>query len=59
MAFLRRLFGRGCSHRFLWPRMDASGHHYQICSICGIAYEYDWKAMKRTERLVATALWQG
>jgi len=48
MAFLRRLFGRSCLHRFSWPRIDTKGHHYQICSDCGTAYEYDWTMMRRT-----------
>jgi hypothetical protein len=56
MNYLKMLFGRGCSHRFSWPRIDAGGHHYQICSDCGTAYEYDWKMMRRTERLPVTAL---
>lgn len=58
MALLRRLFGKGCLHRFSWPRLDTNGRHYQICSVCGTAYEYDWKMMRRTERLVVTAIWQ-
>jgi hypothetical protein len=58
MALLRRLFGKGCLHRFSWPRVDTNGRHYQICSVCGTAYEYDWKLMRRTERLVVTAIWQ-
>jgi hypothetical protein len=40
MNVLNRLFGRGCSHRFTWPRIDADGRHYQICPLCGTAYEY-------------------
>jgi hypothetical protein len=52
MNFLRRLFRRGCWHRFSWPRLDDNGHHYQICSICGTAYEYDWKMMRRTRHLL-------
>jgi hypothetical protein len=48
MAFLRRLLGGGCLHRFSWPRIDTNGHHYQICSDCGTAYEYDWKMMGRS-----------
>jgi len=53
MNFLKQLFGQGCQHRFAWPRTDAHGHHYQICSRCGIAYEYDWISMRRTEHLLA------
>jgi|GEM_PF-1883041 hypothetical protein len=52
MNFLKRLLGQGCSHRFTWPRMDASGRYYQICPVCGTAYEYDWKMMRRTDRLL-------
>jgi len=55
MKFLRFLLGRGCSHRFSWPRIDADGHYYQICPDCGTAYEYDWKLMRRTERLLVAA----
>jgi hypothetical protein len=52
MNFLKRLIGQGCSHRFPWPRIDASGRHYQICLLCGTAYEYDWRMMRRTHRLL-------
>ena len=52
MNFLKRFFGQGCAHRFTWPRIDASGRHYQICPLCGIAYEYDWRSMQRTDRLL-------
>ncbi len=50
MNFLKLLLGRGCEHRFAWPRIDVNGNHYQICLLCGTAYEYDWTAMQRTER---------
>jgi hypothetical protein len=53
MNFLKRLLGQGCSHRFTWPRIDANGRHYQICPLCGTAYEYDWSIMRRTDRLLA------
>ena len=52
MNFVKKLFGRGCSHRFTWPRTNADGRHYQICSLCGTAYEYDWQRMQRTDRLL-------
>lgn len=52
MNFLRRLFGRGCCHSFTWPRTDTNGQYYQICSLCGVAYEYDWETMKRTDHLL-------
>ena len=54
MRFLQRLFGEFCPHRFAWPRLSGNGRHYQICSICGTAYEYDWKKMQRTDRLLLT-----
>jgi hypothetical protein len=53
MNFLNWILGRGCSHKFSWPRVDACGHHYQICPLCGTAYEYDWTMMRRTDRLLA------
>jgi hypothetical protein len=51
MRFLRRLLTRFCSHRFTWPRLDGNGSHYQICLLCGTAYEYDWQSMRRTNQL--------
>ena len=54
MSFLKRVFGRGCSHRLTWPRLGNNGQHYQICLTCGTAYEYDWKSMRRTDRLLVT-----
>ena len=50
MSFLKRVFGRGCAHRFTWPRLNDKGQHYQICAICGAAYEYDWEGMRLTGR---------
>jgi len=52
MNVLKRLFGRGCVHRFSWPRMDSDGRYYQTCPNCGITYEYDWKMMRRTAHLL-------
>ena len=54
MKLLRRLFVRHCRHQFTWPRVDAHGHHYQICSRCGAAYEYDWQLMRRTDHLLTS-----
>jgi hypothetical protein len=54
MTFLQRLLGELCSHRFAWPRLSGNGQHYQICLVCGTAYEYDWKKMHRTDRLLVT-----
>jgi len=53
MSFLKRIFGRGCSHRFTWPRFDNNGRHYQICLTCGAAYEYDWNGMHPTGRILS------
>jgi hypothetical protein len=53
MSLLKRIFGRGCTHRLTWPRLGENGQHYQICSICGTTYEYDWKGMRLTGRLLA------
>ena len=55
MNFLNKLLRHGCSHRFAWPRTDTDGRHYQICLVCGTAYEYDWKMMRRTGQLLAGA----
>jgi hypothetical protein len=56
MSFLTQLLG--CTHRFSWPRIDDDGHHYQICLACGTAYEYDWRTMRQTGRLLATVVEQ-
>jgi hypothetical protein len=50
MRFLQQLFVELCPHRFTWPRLSANGQHYQICLICGTAYEYDWQKMRRNDR---------
>jgi hypothetical protein len=55
MKFLMQLLGKGCTHRFSWPRMDEDGRHYQICLACGTAYEYDWRTMRQTGRLLPLA----
>ena len=52
MKLLKLLLRQGCMHRFSWPRIDENGRHYQVCLACGSAYEYDWGAMKRTDRLL-------
>ena len=55
VKFLQRLLRELCPHRFTWPRLSGNGQqHYQICLICGTAYEYDWKRMHRTDRLLVT-----
>ena len=40
-----------CSHEFFWPRRAADGHYYQVCRLCGVEYEYDWKNMLRVHDL--------
>ncbi len=59
MNFLKSLLGRGCTHRFSWPRIDDDGRHYQICLACGTAYEYDWSGMRRTDRLLTAVIQRG
>ena len=44
------MLGR-CSHEFSWPRRAASGEYYQVCLLCATAYEYDWKTMRRGNRV--------
>jgi PilZ domain len=44
------MLGR-CSHEFSWPRRSADGHYYQVCLLCAVEYKYDWKTMRRTERV--------
>jgi len=44
------MLGR-CSHEFSWPRRSASGDYYQVCLLCAVAYEYDWKTMRRGNRV--------
>jgi hypothetical protein len=52
MNLLKRFLGNWCIHRFAWPRIGANDRHYQICLLCGTAYEYDWTIMQRTDRVV-------
>lgn len=51
MKLLKLILRQTCTHRFSWPRIDSNGNHYQVCLACGVAYEYDWKGMKRTNRV--------
>jgi hypothetical protein len=52
--FLKRFLQRCCPHRFSWPHAGPYGQDYQICLICGVAYEYDCANMRQTGRLAAT-----
>lgn len=44
------MLGR-CSHEFSWPRRAPDGDYYQVCLVCASEYKYDWKTMRRTERV--------
>ncbi len=44
------MLGR-CSHEFSWPRRGPDGRYYQVCLLCAAEYNYDWKTMRRTERV--------
>jgi PilZ domain len=48
------MLGR-CSHEFSWPRRGNDGDFYQVCLLCATEYKYDWKTMRRTERMERTA----
>src|SRR5258708_18250438 len=41
----------GCSHEFSWPRRAANGEYYKVCLGCASAYQYDWKTMRRGNRV--------
>src|ERR1700732_2505437 len=49
------MLGR-CSHEFSWPRRSADGDYYQVCLLCAVEYKYDWKTMRRIERVEHVAL---
>jgi hypothetical protein len=46
------MLGR-CAHEFSWPRRAADGSYYQVCLVCAAEYKYDWKTMRRIERMDA------
>ncbi|MFZ0285141.1 MAG: PilZ domain-containing protein [Terriglobales bacterium] len=48
------MLGR-CSHEFSWPRRGSDGDFYQVCLVCAAEYKYDWKTMRRTERVERSA----
>lgn len=48
------MLGR-CSHEFSWPRRASDGDYYQVCLLCATEYKYDWKTMRRTERVEPSA----
>src|ERR1700685_1270519 len=53
LNLLERFLGRGCPHKFSWPRTDDNSGHYQIRLSCGAAYQYDWEMMRQTGPLLA------
>jgi len=44
------MLGR-CSHEFSWPRRTPNGEYYQVCLVCATAFQYDWKTMRRGNRV--------
>jgi PilZ domain-containing protein len=52
------MLGR-CSHEFSWPRRAVDGQYYQVCLLCAVEYQYDWKTMRRTERVEAATATEG
>jgi hypothetical protein len=56
LNLIKKFLRRACTHRFTWPRMDASGRYYQVCLACGTAYEYDWELMRQTGKVLNDTL---
>jgi len=52
---LDALMLRSCSHEFSWPRRAADSQYYQVCLLCAVEYRYDWKTMRRIERVDRSA----
>ena len=52
VQFFKRLLQKCCRHRFSWPHTGSYGQDYQVCLICGAAYEFDCATMQRTGRLI-------
>ena len=48
---MKRRFWFGCPHEFSFPIKLSDGSCYQVCTLCGVEYGYDWKRMKRTKAL--------
>jgi hypothetical protein len=49
--FFNRILQACCRHQFSWPHTGVHGQDYQVCLLCGVAYEYDLTTMRRTRRL--------
>ena len=52
VQFFKRILQKCCRHRFSWPHTGMHGQDYQVCLLCGAAYEFDCATMTRTGRLV-------
>jgi hypothetical protein len=52
LSLFKRILQKCCRHRFSWPHNGMNGQDYQVCLICGAAYEFDCSTMTRTGRLV-------
>jgi len=52
-GLLKRIIRCFCPHRFSWPHSGIQGQEYQVCLICGTAFEYDTANMRRTGRVVS------
>jgi hypothetical protein len=52
-GLLKRILQKCCFHQFSWPHTGIHGRDYQVCLICGAAYEFDCATMRRTGRLMA------
>lgn len=48
--FLSLFLQKLCPHSFSWPH-SVHGRDYQVCTLCGTAYEYDWATMRRVRKL--------
>ncbi|HUK26370.1 MAG TPA: hypothetical protein VLV49_17450 [Terriglobales bacterium] len=57
--WLERLLQVFCRHQFSWPHTGTHGQYYQVCLVCGAAYDYDWATMRRTRRRVVLSEMQG
>ena len=57
--FFETLSGTGPLASIFLARMDVSGRHYQICRLCGTAYEYDWRMMCQNGRLMVGGVQRG
>ena len=52
MSVFRRILCWFCPHRFSWPHSGVEGRDYQVCLLCGTAFEYDTVNMCRTGRIM-------